>query len=108
MAPVVKWDNINDIESITVGGVMRIAIAIVLGLVIGVGQSAYSQTQSSPDPSVSDIVQSGKLRIGVFPSFQYSKDASGKPQGLALGIANALAAGMSIREVVTVEYPTPP
>ena len=84
------------------------AIAIVLGLVIGVGQSAYSQTQSSPDPSVSDIVQSGKLRIGVFPSFQYSKDASGKPQGLALGIANALAAGMSIREVVTVEYPTPP
>jgi polar amino acid transport system substrate-binding protein len=100
--------NINDIESITVGGVMRIAIAIVLGLVIGVGQSASSQTQSSPDPRVSDIVQSGKFRIGVFPSFQYSKDASGKPQGLALGIANALAAGMSIREVVTVEYPTPP
>jgi polar amino acid transport system substrate-binding protein len=87
---------------------MRITIAIVLGLVIGVGQSAYSQTQSSPDPRVSDIVQSGKLRIGVFPSFQYSKDASGKPQGLALGIANALAAGMSIREVVTVEYATPP
>jgi hypothetical protein len=48
MAPVVKWDNINDIESITVGGVMRIAIAIVLGLVIGVGQSAYSQTQILP------------------------------------------------------------
>ena len=87
---------------------MRIAIAIVLGSVIGVGQSAYSQTQSSPDPRVSDILQSGKLRIGVLPSFQYSKDASGKPQGLALGIANALAAGMSIREVVTVEYPTPP
>ena len=85
---------------------MRIAIAIVLGLVIGVGQSAYSQTQSSPDPRVSDMVQSGKLRIGVFPSFQYSNDASGKPQGLALG--NALAADVSIREVVTVEYPTPP
>ena len=84
---------------------MRIAIAIVLGLVIGVGQSAYSQTQSSPDPRAADIVQSGQLRIGVFPSFQYSKNESGKAQGLALGIANALAAGMEIREIVTVEYP---
>jgi ABC-type amino acid transport substrate-binding protein len=75
---------------------MRIAIAMVLSLVIGSGQSAYRQTQSTHDPRVADIVQSGKLRIGVFPSFQYSKDASGKPEGLALGIANALAAGMGI------------
>jgi polar amino acid transport system substrate-binding protein len=87
---------------------MRIAIAMVLGLVIGSGQSAYPQTQSNLDPRVADIVQTGKFRIGVFPSFQYSKDASGKAQGLALGIANALASGMGIREVVTVEYPTPP
>ena len=41
MAPVVKWDNINDIESIIDGGIMRIAIAMVFGLVIGSGQSAY-------------------------------------------------------------------
>jgi polar amino acid transport system substrate-binding protein len=87
---------------------MRVAMAMVLGLVIGSGQSAYSQTQSNPDARVADIVQTGKLRIGVFPSFQYSKDASGKAQGLALGIANALASGMGVREVVTVEYPTPP
>jgi len=87
---------------------MRIAIVIVLGLFIGSGQSAYSQTKSSADPRVADIIQSGKIRIGVFPSFQYSKDASGKPRGLALGIANALAADMGIGEVVTAEYPTPP
>ena len=48
---------------------MRIAIAMVLGLVIGSGQSAYPQTQSTADPRVADIVQSGKIRIGVFPSF---------------------------------------
>jgi polar amino acid transport system substrate-binding protein len=86
---------------------MRIAIAIVLGLVIGSGQSAYSQTRSA-DPRVLDIIQSGKIRIGVFPSFQYSRDASGKPRGLALGITNALTADMGIREVETAEFPTPP
>jgi len=87
---------------------MRIAIALVLGLVVGSGQSAYPQTQFSVDPRVADIVQSGKIRIGVFPSFKYSKDAGDKAQGLALGIANALAAEMGIQKVMTVEYPTPP
>ena len=72
---------------------MRVAIAMVLDLV-GSGQSAYPQTQFSVDPRVADIVQSGKIRIGVFPSFKYSKDAGDKAQGLALGIANALAAEM--------------
>ena len=84
---------------------MRIAMAIILGLVMGSVQSAYPQTA---DPRVADIIQSGKIWIGVFPSFQYSKDANGKPRGLALGIANALAADMGIREVVTAEFPTPP
>jgi len=87
---------------------MRIAIALVLGLVVGSGQSAYPQTQFSVDPRVADIVQSGKIRIGVFPFFQYSKDASDKPQGLALGISNALAAELGIQEVMTIEYSTPP
>jgi ABC-type amino acid transport substrate-binding protein len=71
---------------------MRIARAIILGLVMGSVQSAYPQTA---DPRVADIIQSGKIQIGVFPSFQYSKDANGKPRGLALGIANALAADMA-------------
>ena len=48
---------------------MRIPIAVVLGLVVGAGQSAYPQAQSSSDPRVADIVQSGKLRIGVLLSF---------------------------------------
>jgi polar amino acid transport system substrate-binding protein len=84
---------------------MRIAIAIILGLAMGSVQSAYPQTA---DPRVADIIQSGKVRIGVFPSFQYSKDANGMPRGLALGIANALAADMGIREVATAEFPAPP
>jgi len=54
-------------------------------------------------------VQAGKLRIGVFPSFQYSKDeATGRPRGLALEMSNAIAARLGIKEVVPVEFPTPP
>lgn len=61
------------------------------------------------DPRVADIVRSGQLRIGVFPSFQYSKDpATGRPHGLALDIANAVARRLGIAEVVTVERPSPP
>ena len=36
------------------------------------------------DPRMTDIVQAGKLRIGVFPS-------AGKPRGLAPDIATALS-----------------
>jgi hypothetical protein len=54
-------------------------------------------------------MHAGKLRIGVFPSFQYSKDsATGEPRGLAIRIAKTLAARVGLGEVVTVDYPTPP
>lgn len=68
-----------------------------------------SQTLDRSDPRVADLIAAGKLRIGVFPSFQYSKDStSGQPQGLAIEIANALSLRIGLGEVVTVEYPTPP
>ena len=71
--------------------------------------SALSQTPERSDPRIADLVQAGKLRIGVFPSFQYSKDpATGQSRGLAIEIANALSSRIALSEVVTVEYPTPP
>jgi polar amino acid transport system substrate-binding protein len=57
---------------------------------------------------MADIVQAGKLRIGVFPSFQFSRDATGKPRGLAPDIANAMIAQLGVREIAIVEHPTPP
>jgi polar amino acid transport system substrate-binding protein len=66
--------------------------------------SAFAQG-SQGDPRVDDIIRSGKLRIGVFPSFQYSKD---RPQSLALNIAKAVAKPLGIGDVVPVEFPTPP
>lgn len=62
-----------------------------------------------PDSRVADLVHAGAIRIGVFPSFQYSKDsATGQPRGLAIGISRALAARLGLGDVVTVEFPTPP
>jgi len=70
--------------------------------------SALSQTAERSDPRIADLAQAAKLRIGVFPSFQYSKDpATGQPRGLAIEIANALSSRIALSDV-TVEYPTPP
>ena len=78
-------------------------------VMIGAAILALSGTQTVADLRVADLVQAGKVRIGVFPSFQYSKDtATGEPRGLAIGIARALAARLNLGEVVTNEYPTPP
>jgi polar amino acid transport system substrate-binding protein len=57
---------------------------------------------------MADVVMAGKLRIGVFPSFQFSRDPAGKPRGLAPDIANVMSERLSIAEVVVVEHPTPP
>jgi hypothetical protein len=57
------------------------------------------------DQRVADIIRSGKLRIGVFPSFQYAND---QPQSLALNIAKAVATRLGNTDVVAVEFPTPP
>jgi polar amino acid transport system substrate-binding protein len=66
-----------------------------------------NSSASAGDPRVADLVKAGKLRIGVFPSFQFSRDAAGKPRGLAFDISNAMAKQVGT-EVVVVEHPTPP
>lgn len=56
-----------------------------------------------------DATRGNVLRIGVFPSFQYSRDAAtGQPRGLAIGIARVMAARLGVADVVTVEHATPP
>ncbi|MGB9272048.1 MAG: transporter substrate-binding domain-containing protein [Pseudolabrys sp.] len=71
-------------------------------------QSVGTVAQTVADPRVADLVKAGKVRIGVFPSFQYSKTATGQPQGLAIGISRALSSRLGLGEVVTIEHPTPP
>lgn len=66
------------------------------------------KTQSGADPRIEDLVQAGQIRIGVFPSFQYSTNSvTGEKRGLALAIARALSARLGHGKVVTIEYATP-
>ena len=68
----------------------------------------FPKHPSGPIQEFRDLVQAGKLRIGVFPSFHYSKNPTGQAHGLAIEIANAFSSRIGVGEVVTVEYPTPP
>jgi polar amino acid transport system substrate-binding protein len=60
-----------------------------------------------PDPRVADLVQIGKIRVGLFVT-QYIKDpATGELKGVWSEIAQALAARIGV-QVVLLEHPTPP
>ena len=62
--------------------------------------------QQASDPRVADLVQSGKLRVGIFPP-QYVKDTTtGEPKSAWVEVARALAARIGV-ELVLVEHPTP-
>jgi polar amino acid transport system substrate-binding protein len=82
--------------------------AIGLAMFAVLAQLVGAVAQTATDPRVADLVKAGKIRIGVFPSFQYSKTATGQPQGLAIGISRALSQRLGLGEVLTVEHPTPP
>src|SRR5262249_46985657 len=83
--------------------VMRFIFLLLTGLALALANS----TGAAADQRIADVVKAGKLRIGVFPSFQFSRDAAGKARGLAPDIANAMSQPLGI-EVVVVEHPTPP
>jgi polar amino acid transport system substrate-binding protein len=60
-----------------------------------------------PDPRVADLVQVGKIQVGLFVS-QYIKDpATGELKGVWVEIARVLAARIGV-QVVLLEHPTPP
>lgn len=82
---------------------------IAIGATVLMSTLSTTGLPSRADSQIADLARVGAIRIGVFPSFQYSKDtATGQPRGLAIGIARALAARIGIADVVTVEHPTPP
>ena len=77
---------------------------VVAILLTGAGPTV---AQKSPDARVSDLVQAGKIRIGLFSS-QFSKDAaSGELRGVRPDMARALAARIGVQAVL-LEYASPP
>ncbi len=75
-------------------------------LVLAAGMAA-ADGQGIADPRVADLVQIGKIRIGLF-STQYVKDpVTGDLRGLRVDIARALAARIGV-EPLLIELRTPP
>jgi polar amino acid transport system substrate-binding protein len=85
------------------------SVTVAVGAAALMSSLPVLSSPSRADPQVADLTRAGAIRIGVFPSFQYSKDAAtGHPRGIAIGIASALAARLGIADVITIEHPTPP
>jgi polar amino acid transport system substrate-binding protein len=67
------------------------------------------QAQQAPDPRVADLIQSGKLRVGLglgSPALAIKDPKSGEVRGPALDLARALATKIGV-QVEPVEYPRP-
>jgi polar amino acid transport system substrate-binding protein len=69
--------------------------------------AAIAGAQQLPDPRVADLLQAGKVRIGLFAS-QYTKDpATGELKSVRVDIARALAARIGVQAVL-LEHRSPP
>jgi polar amino acid transport system substrate-binding protein len=71
--------------------------------------SGSSFAQTSPDPRVTDLVQSGGLRIGLglgSSTTATKNPANGEVKGIALELGRELAGRIGIK-LVSVEYPRP-
>jgi ABC-type amino acid transport substrate-binding protein len=77
---------------------------IVAALLANIGTA---EAQQGPDPRIADLVQAGKVRMGLF-STQYTKDpVTGEFRSVRVEIALALAARIGVPAVL-LEHRTPP
>ena len=84
--------------------VNRFALVVAGLLAAATGGQAQER---APDPRVADLVNVGKIRVGLFIP-QFSNDvATGELKGVRVKIARALASRMGV-QVVLLEHPTPP
>jgi polar amino acid transport system substrate-binding protein len=68
---------------------------------------ATAVAQQKPDPRVADLIQAGKIRVGLFPP-QYIKDSkTGELKSVWVEVARALAERIGV-ELIMLERPTPP
>lgn len=91
----------------------RMALMVTLTLALGIGVEGIGvqilYAQQAPDPRIADLVQAGRLRVGLglgTPLLVIKDPATGEVRGQGLDIARALAARMGI-ELQPVYYPRP-
>ena len=82
----------------------NLAISLTLSVLLASSGTAGAQ---SYDLRIADLVQAGKIRIGLF-STQYTKDpATGELRSVRVDIARALAERIGVQAVL-IEHRTPP
>lgn len=80
----------------------NLALAVAL-TALGIGVASAQ----AADPRVVDLIQAGKLRVGLFSS-QFTKDvATGELKGVRIEFARALAARLGV-QAVFLEHRAPP
>jgi polar amino acid transport system substrate-binding protein len=91
-------------SSVSALRLMRHCLSLMLvGLLAG---ATAAKTQQG-DRRIADLVQAGEVRVGLFPSFFYSKSqTTGELQGVGIEIARALAARLGV-ELLLVEQSGP-
>jgi polar amino acid transport system substrate-binding protein len=86
-----------------------LALTLVLGIAVGVLEAQIANAQQVPDPRVADLVQAGRVRVGVgvvSAHWAIKDPMTGELKGVAIDLARAFAARLGI-EFVPVEYPSP-
>jgi polar amino acid transport system substrate-binding protein len=88
---------------------LMLAVTLSIASAIAMIGQPVADAQQAPDPRIADLVQIGKLRVGLGLSLVVAtKDsATGELRGVAVDLARALAKRLRI-ELVPVIYPSPP
>jgi len=87
-----------------------LALTFALGIAVALIGEQINYAQQALDSRVADLVQAGRVRVGVGLAAAHwaTKDsATGELRGVAVDIAHALGTRLGV-EVVPVEYPSPP
>jgi polar amino acid transport system substrate-binding protein len=86
-----------------------LALTVALAIMGGVIGEPILSAQPAPDPRVTDLIRSGRVRVGLglVPTFATKDPATGELRGVAIDLARALAARLGV-ELVPVAYPSPP
>ena len=87
--------------------VMTKTLGLNIVVIIFALGTATAVAQQKPDPRVADLIQAGKIRVGLFPP-QYIKDSKTvELRSVWVEVARALAERIGV-ELITLERPTPP
>ncbi|MBI2089292.1 MAG: transporter substrate-binding domain-containing protein [Deltaproteobacteria bacterium] len=84
---------------------LMLALTLALAIAMGFIGEQIVNAQQVPDPRVADLVQAGRVRVGLalLRTFATKDPGTGELRGVAIDLARALATRLGV-EVLPVEY----